>query len=181
MYWTTTRRPRKSRIPSRNHSPAPCFNSLRFMGVPAVAVNITAGKFGLLGLPVGFQTRPSGWDCGTPIQWGYALDHFRLLTVGGLARGNAPACIAASVPRPKATPSFLWKTSKKLQSTSVKGQLQTLASVSGNPTPEQTRVGKSHSQSSVLTPDDVLVGSQCKDAGRWPFRCPELSWPTSAL
>jgi len=52
------------------------------MRVPAVAVNVTAGKFGPLGLSVGFQTRPSGWDCGTPIQWGYAVDHFRLLNVG---------------------------------------------------------------------------------------------------
>jgi hypothetical protein len=50
----------KEQAPSSNHSPAPCFNSLRFMGVPAVAVNITAGKFGPLGLSVGFQTRPSG-------------------------------------------------------------------------------------------------------------------------
>jgi hypothetical protein len=55
-----TRRPRKSRIPSSNHSPAPCFNSLRFMRVPAIAVNATAGKLGPLGLSVGFQTRPSG-------------------------------------------------------------------------------------------------------------------------
>ena len=56
----------------------------------------------------------------------------------------------------------------------VKGQFPTVALISGNPTLEQARDGKSHSQSSVLTPDDVLVGSQCKDAGRWPFRCPEL-------
>ena len=45
---------------SSNHSPAPRFNSLRFMGVSAVAVNVTAGKLGPIGLSVGFQMRPSG-------------------------------------------------------------------------------------------------------------------------
>ncbi len=55
-----TGRPRKSRTPSCSHAPAPCFHSLPFMGVPAIAANATAGKSGPLGLSVGFQTRPSG-------------------------------------------------------------------------------------------------------------------------
>jgi len=54
---------------------------------------------------------------GAPVRCGYALDHFRLLVMGGLARGSAPACIASSVPRPEATPSFLWKTSRKVRGT----------------------------------------------------------------
>src|ERR1700691_228438 len=110
-----TRRPRKIRIPRSNHSPAPCFNSSRFMGVPPAAVNVTAEKLGPLGLSVGFQKPLQVWDCGTPVRWGYALDHFRFLTVGGLVRGSAPAWIAASVPRPEATPSMLWKSGRKAQ------------------------------------------------------------------
>ena len=44
------------------HSPAPCFNSLRSMGAPTEAVNVTAGKLSPLRLPVDFQTRPSGLE-----------------------------------------------------------------------------------------------------------------------
>jgi hypothetical protein len=94
----------------------------RLVAAPAPVVSVTSGNSGPLRLSVGFQTRPSGWDCGTPIQWGYALDHFRLFAVGGLARGSAPACIASSVPRPEATPSFLWQSSRKVRCTLVKSQ-----------------------------------------------------------
>src|ERR1700683_4414302 len=128
MNWTTTRRPRKSRIPIRNHSLAPCFNSLRFTGVSALAVNVTAGKSGLLGLPVGFQTRPSDLGLRDADTMGRCSCPFPALKVwvdwsgGALRRASHQA-----PPRPEATPEFLWKSSRKVRRRLVQSQFPVTA------------------------------------------------------